>query len=189
MKKLLLLLVAVLIVTCLASCDWFETDTTHEHTYEYIRYETGHFKQYTCGCPSPDILGLHLDTDENGACDICGYHIDERIALSTQEEWLNEITPENVTQIQTIHSDFGYIFDMEQIATVKNKEDIAKIIESYRNLTIKKLDPNVCYDITTEHFEIIFKYILYHNFILARELRFEHARTFSARQVRFVLYE
>lgn len=75
MKKLLALcLTVVLCLCCLASCKLLHsTFNIGEHTYEYIQYETGHFKQYTCGCPSPDIMGLHLDTDENGACDVCGY--------------------------------------------------------------------------------------------------------------------
>lgn len=74
MKKLALCLTVILCLCCLASCKLLHsTLNIVEHTYEYIQYETGHFKQYTCGCPSPDILGLHLDTDENGACDVCGY--------------------------------------------------------------------------------------------------------------------
>ena len=112
MKKLLLILVAVLIVTCLASCDWFETDTTHEHTYEYIRYETGHFKQYTCGCPSPEIMGEHCDNDENGACDICGYDEPLRVVndiLRNQAgcEWLNEITAEDIAEVKIINQYVG----------------------------------------------------------------------------------
>ena len=75
MKKILLLtLVVILSVICLASCELIHsTFNVGEHTYEYIQYETGHFKQYTCGCPSPEILGLHCDNDENGECDVCGY--------------------------------------------------------------------------------------------------------------------
>ena len=74
MKKILLFSVVLfVIIMAFSSCDWFETDTTHEHTWEHIQYETGHFKQYTCGCPSPDILGEHYDNDNNGICDECGY--------------------------------------------------------------------------------------------------------------------
>ena len=63
MKKLLFLLLTFVIILSLASCDLFvkaPEETTaqqeHEHTWEYVQYETGHFKQYTCGCPSPDIM-------------------------------------------------------------------------------------------------------------------------------------
>ena len=75
MKKLLFLLLTLTIVLCLASCDWFETkpDDDHEHTWEYIQYETGHFKQFTCGCPSPTIMVSHCDSDDNGICDECEY--------------------------------------------------------------------------------------------------------------------
>lgn len=75
MKKLLALcLTVVLCLCCLASCKLLHsTLNIGEHTYEYIQYETGHFKQYTCGCPSPDILGEHYDYDGDWKCDACGY--------------------------------------------------------------------------------------------------------------------
>ena len=86
MKKLLFLLLTLTIVICLASCDWFETkpDDEHEHTWEYVQYETGHYKQYTCGCASPDIMGEHCDNDGNQACDECGYLM---ISLDVDIEW------------------------------------------------------------------------------------------------------
>ena len=34
-----------------------------------------HFYEYTCGCENQDIAELHLDGDDNGLCDICGYII------------------------------------------------------------------------------------------------------------------
>ena len=79
MKKLLLLLLAVLIVTCLASCDWFETDTTHEHTYEYNHDDIGHGWSYTCGCMTPPNFAKHFDGDGDGKCDedFCGYEYAE----------------------------------------------------------------------------------------------------------------
>ena len=74
MKKLLALSLAILtIAICFASCDWFAEEPEHEHTWEYVQYETGHFKQYTCGCPSPDIMGEHVDNDGDYTCDECGY--------------------------------------------------------------------------------------------------------------------
>ena len=83
MKKLLFLLLTFAIVLSLASCDWFEQDdnqttepnTEHVHTWEYVQYETGHFKQFTCGCPSPDIMGEHYDNDGDYVCDACTYAI------------------------------------------------------------------------------------------------------------------
>ena len=86
MKKLLFLLLTLTIVLCLASCDWFETnlDDDHEHTWEYVQYETGHYKQYTCGCPSPDIMGMHCDNNGDYVCDECGYLM---ISLDVDIEW------------------------------------------------------------------------------------------------------
>lgn len=75
MKKLLVVLFCVILcVTILASCQSTHTESdADEHTYEYIQYEYGHFKQYTCGCPSPEILGEHIDADKNDICDVCKY--------------------------------------------------------------------------------------------------------------------
>lgn len=82
-KSIVLLMLLVLIIGCFTSCDIFEekqSQTTmqepnHEHTWEYVQYETGHFKQYTCGCPSPDIMGEHVNADADLFCDVCGYHL------------------------------------------------------------------------------------------------------------------
>ena len=75
MKKIFATLVcAIMCVTLLASCQLAHTALDiGEHTYEYMQYEAGHFKQYTCGCPSPEIMGEHIDEDENDICDVCGY--------------------------------------------------------------------------------------------------------------------
>ena len=74
MKKSVILLIAILLtVICLVSCEWFTKESDHEHTWKYVQYETGHFKQYTCGCPSPDIFGEHCDSDADLSCDICDY--------------------------------------------------------------------------------------------------------------------
>lgn len=94
MKKLLLLSLAILmILCCLASCDWFKNGEGHEHTWEYVQYETGHFKQYTCGCPSPDIMGEHYDADEDCYCDVCGFFVGDEIewqCSDTHHWWLPE---------------------------------------------------------------------------------------------------
>ena len=79
MKKFLAILIcAVMCITFLTSCQLVHTTlNVGEHTYEYIQYETGHFKQYTCGCPSPEIMGMHYDNDENDICDACGFEYKE----------------------------------------------------------------------------------------------------------------
>ena len=72
MKKLLVLSLAILmVISFFASCD--EGVEHLGHTYEYIIDETGHFKQFTCGCsPSHDISEEHHDYDSNDVCDVCG---------------------------------------------------------------------------------------------------------------------
>ena len=57
----------------------------HEHTFKYVQYETGHFKQYTCGCPSPDIMGEHYDNDEDCYCDVCGFFVGDEIEWQYSE--------------------------------------------------------------------------------------------------------
>ena len=100
MKKLLVCILAlILMATCLTSCDLKsvitcfpektpETTTHTEHTGEYVSFETGHQYTYTCGCPTPDILELHADHDENGKCDACGYAMGEH--KHTTIMWFDE---------------------------------------------------------------------------------------------------
>ena len=72
-KAILFCIILVVCFCCLISCEDKNKEEEHEHTFEYETYESGHFKKYTCGCPSPDIMMGHLDTDGNNACDVCGY--------------------------------------------------------------------------------------------------------------------
>ena len=111
MKKLLALcLTVVLCLCCLASCKLLHsTLNIGEHTYEYIQYETGHFKQYTCGCPSPEIMGMHCDNDENGACDVCGYLFNSsgiaQILLDYEQELRDEIA-----RLHAEHPEYNYYY-------------------------------------------------------------------------------
>ncbi len=74
MKKSVILLIAIILtVICLVSCECFTKESEHEHEFKYIVYDTGHFKQYTCGCPSPDIMSEHVDGDGDLLCDVCNY--------------------------------------------------------------------------------------------------------------------
>lgn len=114
MKKLLaLVLMTILVLVCLSSCEVLHsTFNIGEHTYEYIQYETGHFKQYTCGCPSPEIMGEHYDHDENDICDACGYDMRLRVVkdlLRNQAscEWLNEISVEDISEVKIINQYVG----------------------------------------------------------------------------------
>lgn len=87
MKKTIGLGLAVALVSGLfAGCNGDMGSTANssscEHTYEWIASETSHYKQYTCGCPSPDIAELHYDNDENAFCDACGYLMVAELQLS-----------------------------------------------------------------------------------------------------------
>ena len=95
-----------ILTVCLTSCDEGVTHLGHE--YEYIPYEQGHFKQYTCGCPSPDILEEHYDRDSDLLCDACGYVASNPsygdIKWQTSEThhwWLPE--PEGEVMIGIVH--------------------------------------------------------------------------------------
>lgn len=75
MKKVYALFALMTIcLSCFSSCVFSSPQNDgRNHTYEYVAYESCHFKQYTCGCPSPEIAELHYDNDKNGMCDACEY--------------------------------------------------------------------------------------------------------------------
>ena len=65
MKKILICILTIL------SFLLFACEDTHNHTFKYIPNEDTHFKQYTCGCDSPDIAEYHMDNDNDNICDKC----------------------------------------------------------------------------------------------------------------------
>ena len=80
------------------SCDFYDYGTTEipildlqsgsklcEHTCEWVGYEGGHQKVYTCGCSYPDIVELHRDNDDDNKCDVCGWAMAE---TSSEETYL-----------------------------------------------------------------------------------------------------
>lgn len=63
-----------------------------EHVWgEYKSNEYVHWREYICGHDWPDIAEEHMDTDENGICDICGSEIsvplynNSALALSSEK--------------------------------------------------------------------------------------------------------
>lgn len=70
MKRNLICLILFSFILTLIGCN---SENNHEHTFEYIQYKESHFKQYTCGCPSPEIAELHSDNNGDNKCDVCGY--------------------------------------------------------------------------------------------------------------------
>ena len=141
MKKALLLFATIILAAiCFASC---YTGVPHlRHVYSYIPYEQGHFKQYTCGCPSPDILEEHYDRDSDLVCDACGYIYTlippDNFFLRDQSgyEWLNEITAEDVKEIKMISGGGGPLppVSFTYISSSTDRSVIANIFESYYSL-------------------------------------------------------
>lgn len=125
---------------------------------EYIsKDEDGHWWVYLCGCshlksePEP-----HTDGDGDSYCDICRYYMPEAVVLSSIEAWLKTITADETIAVTTWYSDGVGGYGLKEKVTVTDKDDIAKIIESYKNLKILPLDPNVSYDILPDSFRVIF---------------------------------
>ena len=89
MRKIKLCLAIILtLILLLTSCDIFYIDTGHEpkcfvHVWSDYKYnERVHWREYTCGCPWPEIVEEHINFDEDLICDVCGaycgfQHIDE----------------------------------------------------------------------------------------------------------------
>ena len=79
MKKIIVVLIALAVLNMiLTSCDVFLPDTTTEpecvmHIWsEYKHNERGHWREYTCGCPWPEIFEEHINHDTDMLCDVCG---------------------------------------------------------------------------------------------------------------------
>lgn len=73
MKKTLLYPAIILLFTIfiLTACA-----TSHTHTYgNWQSSEAGHYLEYTCGCEAPEKPESHIDGDDDGVCDACGYRI------------------------------------------------------------------------------------------------------------------
>ena len=88
MKKIaILLLVLITVALSSTSCESISDAVSNitgvdlggiigshtEHSFEYDVYDSGHFKRYTCGCPSPEIIVMHYDYDDDELCDACGH--------------------------------------------------------------------------------------------------------------------
>jgi len=109
----------------------------HSHTGEWVKNESTHYYQYTCGCPSPDIAELHMDADNNFFCDICGYEMSEpptNYFLRNQAgcEWLQEITAEDIAEIEIICEAVGVAPGTpKNISSSTDKAVIARVFEEY----------------------------------------------------------
>lgn len=82
------------------ACDVCGYTAGHEHTYaeEWSADESGHFHAATCGHAVEGAdKAAHVDADNNGDCDICGYnggheHTYAETWTTNEEEHWNEVT-------------------------------------------------------------------------------------------------
>ena len=55
-------------------------DCGHKHTITYVSAgESGHFENYTCGCPHDHGAVPHYDENDDYICDACGYIIGKNV--------------------------------------------------------------------------------------------------------------
>ena len=128
----------------------------HKHTTDTWKLKDGHKIVYTCGCESLNVMNNHVDEDGDYYCDICRGYMPEAVVLSSIETWLKTITADETIAVTTWYSDGVQGYGLKEKVAVTDKADIAKIIESYKNLEILPLDPNVSYDISPDSFRVIF---------------------------------
>lgn len=79
MRKIKLCLAIILsLILLLTSCDILLPDVTTEpecvmHVWSDYKYNyRGHWREYTCGCPWPEIFEEHINYDADLMCDVCG---------------------------------------------------------------------------------------------------------------------
>ena len=83
MTKIRLFLTFLLLLTMIfTSCEVFLPDVTTEpecivHIWSDYKYnERVHWREYTCGCPWPEIVEEHINFDKDLLCDVCGAYCD-----------------------------------------------------------------------------------------------------------------
>ena len=126
-------------------------DCGHKHTITYVSAgESGHFENYTCGCPHDHGAVPHYDEDIDLICDACGYDmnedypplVDETISLRnlTGCEWLNEITAEDIAEIKIISGAVGVApGNLKNISSSTDETVIASIFEEYYQLDTRPI--------------------------------------------------
>ncbi|MBR4031899.1 MAG: hypothetical protein IKJ07_04110 [Clostridia bacterium] len=129
-------------------CNYYTSKQEHiGHTYKWITTEETHFKQYTCGCSSPDVAEAHLDEDGDLFCDVCNYAysfcgLPEVYYLSTYENWIETLTAENVAKVRTISEYVGVApGSLKTIESSTDKGAISRIIEEYMKLEMSPIAP------------------------------------------------
>lgn len=112
----------------------------HEHTITYVSAgESGHFENYTCGCPHDHGAVPHYDENGDYICDACGFNMSE-IPTPTNHflrnqagcEWLNEITAEDIAKIKIISGAVGVApGNLNNVSSSTDEAVIARIFEEY----------------------------------------------------------
>lgn len=92
-KNIIFSLTICSMLTFFVGCNFFSNSSSNEsslceHTYEWSRNKENHQKIYTCGCPTPDIAEMHLDSDKNYICDICEYEMEKAVVASQGLEFV-----------------------------------------------------------------------------------------------------
>ena len=106
----------------------------HEHAVEYYQDENGHSWEYTCGCATPPNFAQHWDGDGDGKCDDCAYTMGEieYTLLCEYEEWLLQLTAENVAEIKTTFEYVGVApGSLKEVKRLKFKTPIAEVLSLY----------------------------------------------------------
>lgn len=134
MKKIISIIsVFLVLMMLLPSCDIFVPDeTTKEQectVHQWSEYKHNgyvHWREYTCGCPWPEIVEEHFNNDGDLLCDICGFEMveakydDNAVALAGEKM--------NVTYNDSI--DEGYRAFLEKL-NVFSAKLTAKIYERF----------------------------------------------------------
>ena len=123
----------------------------HEHTITYVSAgASGHFENYTCGCPHDHGDVPHYDEDIDLICDACGYDmntdypplVDTTIPLRnlTRCEWLNELTAEDIAEIKIIGEAVGVApGNLKNVSSSTDEAVIARIFEEYYQLDTRPI--------------------------------------------------
>ena len=126
-------------------------DCGHKHTITYVSAGTsGHFENYTCGCPHDHGAVPHYDENIDLICDACGYDMNEDypplvdVTMSlrnlTSCEWLNEITAEDIAEIKIIGEAVGVApGNLKNVSSSTDEAVIARIFEEYYQLDTRPI--------------------------------------------------
>lgn len=89
----------------------------HEHTITYVSAgESGHFENYTCGCPHDHGAVPHYDENGDYICDACGYELNDDIIGSVDVYGGNK----SISLSFTTRDDYTYIVYYK----LKNAHDV-----------------------------------------------------------------